>query len=78
MMEEVSEEDLKVTLHSFQKDKIPALDGWTVEFFLATYEIIGSDLLQLVEETKLNNLLHPPLNTTFFDLILKKDNPNSL
>jgi hypothetical protein len=34
LMEEVSEEELKEVLHSFQKDKSPGPDGWTIEFFL--------------------------------------------
>ena len=45
LMEEVSEEELKATLHSFQKDKNPGPDGWTVEFFIAGYDSIGLDLL---------------------------------
>ena len=77
-MEEVSEEDLKATLNSFQKDKSPGPDGWTVEFFLAAYDSISLDLLQLVEETRVNGVLHPLLNSNFIDLILKKDNPEIL
>ena len=77
-MEEVSEEELKATMHSFQKDKSPKPDGWTVEFFLASYDIIELDLLQLVEESRINGLLHPPLNSTFLALIPKKDKPKSL
>ena len=49
LMEEVSEEELKATLHNFQKDKSPGIDRWTIEFFLATYDTIGPDLLHLVE-----------------------------
>ena len=77
-MEEVSKEELKTTLHSLQKDKSPGPDGWTVEFFLAGYDSIGPDLLQLVEETRKNGVLHPPLNSTFLTLIPKKDSPESL
>jgi hypothetical protein len=33
LMEEVTEDELKVVLHSFQKSKIPGPDGWTIEFF---------------------------------------------
>ena len=33
LMAEVSEDELKTILHSFQKDKIPSLDGWTIGFF---------------------------------------------
>ena len=71
-------EELNATLNSFQKDKSPGPNGWTVELFLATYDIIGPDLLQLVEETRVNGVIHPPLNSTFLALIPKKDNPESL
>lgn len=49
LMEEISEDELKATLHSFHKDKSPGPDGWTIEFFLALYDTIGPDLLHLVE-----------------------------
>ena len=78
LMEEVSEEDVKATLHSFQKDKSPRPDGWTVEFFLAGYDSIGPNLLHLVEETRKNGVLHLPLNSTFLTLIPKKDTRESL
>ena len=78
LMEEVSEEELKATLLSFQKDKSPYPDRWTVEFFLAGYDIIGPDLLLLVEETRVNGVLHLPLNSTFLTLIPKKDKTESL
>ena len=73
-MEEVSKEEVKATLLSFQKDKIPGSDGWTIELFLARYDAIGIDLLQLVEETIKNGVLPLPLNSTFLTLIPKKDN----
>jgi hypothetical protein len=44
MFEEVSEEELKMVLHNFQKDKSLGPDGWTVEFFLGLYEVIGQDI----------------------------------
>ena len=78
LIKEVSEEELKATLNNFQKDKNLGPDGWTVELFLADYDTIGPDLLQLVEETRVNGILHLPLNSTFLALIPKKDNPESL
>ena len=50
LMEEFSEDETKETLHNFLKDKIPGPYGWTIEFFLAQYEVTGLDLLHLVEE----------------------------
>jgi hypothetical protein len=51
-MEEVTEEELKDVLHNFQKDKILGPDGWTIEFLLGLYDLLGQDLLKLVEDTR--------------------------
>jgi len=51
LMGEVSEMELSVVLHSFQKDKSPGPDGWPIEFFLGFFELIGGDLLKVVEES---------------------------
>ena len=45
LMKEVSEEELKQVMGSFQKDKSPGPDGWTIEFFLDLFEILGRDIL---------------------------------
>ena len=54
LMSEIIEKELLEVLHSFQKDKSPCLDGWTIEFFLGCYEIIGTDLLKMVEDTRIS------------------------
>ena len=71
-------EELKVTLHSFQKDKSPGLDGWTIEFFLGLYDLLGGDLLKVMEDTRLSGRLPTSFNSTFIALIPKVDNPSSL
>ena len=53
LMEEVTEEELKGVLQSFQKDKSLGPYGWSIEFFLELYEILGEDLLKVVEDTRL-------------------------
>ena len=73
LMEEVSEEEVKATLHNFKKEKSLRPDGWTVEFLLAGYDSVGPDLLHLVEKTRKNGVLHLPLNSTFLTLIPKKE-----
>jgi len=45
----VTYEELEGTLKWFKKDKSPGLDSWTIEFYLAFYELIGLDLLKVVE-----------------------------
>jgi hypothetical protein len=78
LMEEISEEELKENLQSFQKDKSPSLDGWSIEFFLELYDLLGKDLLQVVEDTRLSGRIPACFNSTFIALIPKLDNPSSL
>jgi hypothetical protein len=77
LMEKVTLEELKAVLNSFQKDKIPGLDGWIIEFFLGFFDSIGQDIQSLVEETRLTGQMPLSLNSTFIALI-PKDNPNTL
>jgi hypothetical protein len=49
LMEEVFEEELKEVLCNFQKEKIPGMDGWHVEFFLGLYDLIEKDILKVME-----------------------------
>ena len=37
LMEEVTMEELKEILCSFQKDKSPGLDGWPIEFYVGAF-----------------------------------------
>ena len=50
-------------------------NGWPVEFYLGFYDLIGKDLLMVVEESRREGFIHAPLNSMFIDLIPKKDNP---
>jgi hypothetical protein len=76
-MEEVLVDELKEVLHGFQKDKIPGLDDWPVEFFIGFFDLIGKDILEVVEESRKVGHIHAPLNSTFIALIPKIDNPQS-
>jgi hypothetical protein len=64
-------------LKSFAKDKIPGPDGWTVEFFLHFFDLVGVDLLELVEDTRTRGKVIGSLNSTFLTLIPKVNNPSS-
>ena len=54
LVEEISEDELKQVIHSFLKEKISRPDGWSMEFFLVFYEILGSDLLRVVDEYRVS------------------------
>jgi hypothetical protein len=61
----------------FQKDKSPGLDGWTIEFFLDLFDLLGLDLLKVVE-AKNTGRIPASFNSTFIALIPKSDNPLTL
>ena len=64
-----------MALKSFKKDKSPGPDGWPVEFFLALFDLLGSEILNVVESSKLEGRVLPSLNSTFIALIPKKEKP---
>jgi len=65
-------EELEGTLKWFKKDKSPGPDGWPVEFYLAFLELLGKDLLAVIEESRITGHIHP-----FIALIPKFDSPYS-
>ena len=72
---QISMEEVELALKSFKKDKYLGPDGWIVEFFLAFLDLLGSDLLRLVESSRLDGRVLPSLNFTFITLIPKKEKP---
>ena len=71
-MEFVTIDELLKILHSFQKDKSLGPDGWPVEFYIGFFDLIGDDMLKVVEEYRFAGHVHGPINSTFIALIPKK------
>jgi len=78
LYEKVTEDELKEALNSFQKDKSPGPDGWTIEFFQELYDFLGNDILRVVEDSRQSGRIPASMNSTFIALIPKTDNPTSL
>ena len=74
-MEEVSMDELIGVIYSFQIDKIPSLDWWTIEYFLETFSIMGGDLLWEVEENLKIGRIMSSFNSTLISLKHKVENP---
>jgi hypothetical protein len=64
-------------LKGFSKDKSPGLDGWTVEFFIHFFNLVGDDLLEVVEDSRQRGEVIRSLNLTFLALIPKFNKPTS-
>jgi hypothetical protein len=70
-------EEILEVLKGFTKDKSPGTDGWTVEFFLHFFELVGHYFLNVVEETRLRGEVIRPINSNFLALIPKVNSPNT-
>ena len=69
--------EVERALKSFKKDKSPGPDGFPVEFFLAFFDLMGEELVNLVEDSRLAGRVLPSLNSTFITLIPKSDKPST-
>jgi hypothetical protein len=70
-------QEILVALKSFSKDKSLGPDGWTIEFYLHFFDLVGPDLLELVEDTRLSGKVAGALNSNFLTLIPKVSNPTT-
>lgn len=70
-------DELKEVLKLFKKDKSPGPDGWTIEFFIYFFDLVGGDLLEMVEEFRIRGEVVAGLNLTFLALIPKVIKPTS-
>jgi hypothetical protein len=70
-------EELKSVLFHFKKDKSPGSDDWTNEFFTFFFDLVGEDLLEMVEESRRLGSIVGGLNSTFLTLIPKANKPTT-
>ena len=72
LTKEISEEEIRHTLHTFQKGKSPRPDGFTLELFLGFYDRIKEDILVVVIESQNSGEVLGRLKSTFITMIPKK------
>jgi hypothetical protein len=57
--------EIKDILIHFKKERSPGPDGWTTEFFIFFFDLVGEDLLQMVEDSRIRGKISGCLNATF-------------
>jgi hypothetical protein len=73
----VSKEEIFEILRGFSRDKSLGPDGWTVEFFFNYFELVGQDLLEMVEDSRFRGEVINSINSTFLALIPKVNGPTT-
>lgn len=67
----VTSDEILQVLKLFAKDKSLNPDRWTMEFFLYFYDLVGADMLNMVEESRSLGHVTGPINSIFVALIPK-------
>lgn len=75
LMRPIVEEEVKEALFQIHPDKSPGPDGMTPDFFQKYWEIVGSDVVEMVRHFFLTGDMTQGLNETNIVLIPKKKNP---
>ena len=73
MGKKISIDEVQKVLSKFSKDKSPRPDGWTVDFFLDLFDILGKYLLDVAELSRNKGYMSGSLNAAFITLIPKND-----
>eukprot|EP00253_Pinus_taeda_P024197 PITA_24197 len=74
LMRAATLEEIEETVKAMKKGTAPGPDGFTVDFFQAGWHFPGKEILELVEESRMNQKVWPAINSTFYALIPKGDN----
>ena len=53
-------------------EKAPGLDGFTVDFFKACWDVVKEDIWEVVEDSRTSSSILKSINSTFIALIPKE------
>ena len=59
------------------KDKSHGLYGWIIEFFVAFFDLMGHEILEAVEESRIKGMVFRSLELNIYTLIPKGDKISS-
>ena len=62
-------EEVENTLKGFALDKSPGLDGWTMEFYLHFFNMLGMELVQAIGDSRISGVIPDKLNSTYLTLV---------
>ena len=78
LLSPITNELIFSTLKSMKKNKAPGPDGFTVNFFIHCWDIIGGDFCEAVLHFFNSGQMHKGVNSTLISLLPKQENPSSM
>ena len=76
-MQAITLKYIKHILSISKNDKSPGLDGIPVEVYRRLFDVLGEDLLRVIELSRVSGKISGVFNSTFLALIPKIDSPLS-
>ena len=77
LMKSVTMQDIKHILSISKNDKSPGPNGIFVEVYKCLFDVLGEDLLRVIELSRISGKIPAVFNSTFLALIPKIDHPLS-
>lgn len=74
----VSSQDIQEAIHALPTDKVSGPDGYTKEFYVAAWPIIGQDCIVAVQSFFMYGFLPSGVNATILSLIPKTDTAQTM
>jgi hypothetical protein len=75
---EVTAEEIKATFFHMPSNKAPGPDGYTAEFFKASWPIVGEEVMDAIKGFFTSGKLLKEVNATILTLVPKKANPSAM
>ena len=66
------------SLKSMERNKAPGPDGFTVDFFIFCWDIIGHSFCAAIQDFFATSIMHKGFNSTLIALIPKNSNPSTM
>lgn len=74
---EISLEEVEEAVKNMPNDKAPGPDGFTINFYKACWEIVKTEVWEVVEDSRRYASILKSLNSTFLALIPKEEEANT-
>lgn len=73
----ITKAELVDTMKESSREKIPGPDGWGVEVFIHFEDLMITDILATIEESRINGFILRAINAIFIALILERKSPQT-
>lgn len=74
----VEADEIQKAMFSMKRGTAPGPDGFTVDFFIHNWSIVGKDMVKAISYCFENDYMYKPLNSTIITLVPKVPTPKTM